>query len=291
MKNDTILNFTQRKHKLIINLFALLFISPLLQMEAQEVLFDFDAAPVYTPFPIDQTAGGITAHFSGTGEGYSIQDANTMGFTPDGFGGHCIYPGSVFLADLLISFDKTLTDFSILYACQELGCDDAATMRVSAFLNGVFVGTNTEVAANPGTWPSATLSCSFASGFDSVVVHYDSPPPTCSDYGVIFMADNMRVTPMEITGIENKNFGVVEIFPNPATESAVISFSILQNKAYEIDLLDINGKLITHLFHAELSAGAHQINLKLNNELNAGIYFLNFRSETFSVSRKLVIVK
>ena len=29
------------------------------------------------------------------------------------------------------------------------------------------------------------------SGFNSVVVHYDARPPTCSDYGTIYMADNM----------------------------------------------------------------------------------------------------
>jgi hypothetical protein len=49
-------------------------------------------------------------------------------------------------------------------------------------------------ATNPGTWPVDTLGCTFAQGFDNVVVHYDSPPPTCSDYGGIFIADNMSVT-------------------------------------------------------------------------------------------------
>ncbi|MBK9403524.1 MAG: hypothetical protein IPN57_03140 [Ignavibacteria bacterium] len=61
-------------------------------------------------------------------------------------------------------------------------------------MNGSFVGTSTKTARNPGTWPSATLRCSFPQGFNSVVVHYASRPPTCQDYGVIYMADNMRVT-------------------------------------------------------------------------------------------------
>jgi hypothetical protein len=68
-------------------------------------------------------------------------------------------------------------------------------MRVTASMNGNFVGTNTRTASNPGTWPVDTLSCSFPQGFNSVVVHYDSHPPTCQDYGVIFLADDMRVTP------------------------------------------------------------------------------------------------
>lgn len=162
-------------------------------LSAQTVLFDFNSAPIHTSLPIDLTVGGITAHFSATGQGFSIQDTSAPG-VPSGFSGRLLYPNSVFKADLLIGFDHVLTDFSIRYAPQELGCDDSATMRVTATMNGVFVGTNTKTASNPGTWPIDTLSCSFPKGFNAVVVHYDSKPPTCQDYGVIFMADDMIVT-------------------------------------------------------------------------------------------------
>jgi hypothetical protein len=161
---------------------------------AQAVLFDFDNAPLHSSLPISQTVSGITAQFTATGQGYSIQEANVLGFTPQGFSGRIIYPNSIYLSDLLISFDSTLTEFSIMYSCQELGCDDAATMRVTAYMNGSLVGANTKTASNPGTWPVDTLRCSFTQGFNSVVIHYDKRPPTCQDYGVIFMADNMRVT-------------------------------------------------------------------------------------------------
>lgn len=178
--------------------FLYFFFSVIVQSSpaSAQVLFDFDNAPIYTSLPINLTVGGITAHFSATGQGFSIQNANTMGFTPQGFGGRCIYPNSVFLADLLISFDQPLNKFSIMYACQELGCDDAATMKVTAYMNGALVGSNTKTARNPGTWPSDTLKCSFPQGFNSVVVHYNNRPPTCQDYGVIYMADNMIVTPL-----------------------------------------------------------------------------------------------
>jgi len=66
-------------------------------------------------------------------------------------------------------------------------------MRVTAYMNGTFVGTNT-TTAQAGTWPTATLAISAAQGFNSVVVHYDAPPPTGGDWGPIFMADNMSVT-------------------------------------------------------------------------------------------------
>lgn len=57
---------------------------------AQSVLFDFDNAPLHSPFPIDLTVSGITAHFSANPAyyNYSIQRADALGFTPVGFAGY-----------------------------------------------------------------------------------------------------------------------------------------------------------------------------------------------------------
>jgi len=49
---------------------------------AQSVLFDFDSLPAHSSLPAAYTVGGITASFTATGQGYSIQPANTLGFTP-----------------------------------------------------------------------------------------------------------------------------------------------------------------------------------------------------------------
>ena len=161
---------------------------------AQTLWFDFENAPTHSPLPLSLTVGEVTAEFSATGQGFSIQPANTMGFTPSGFSGNCIYPSSVFAADLLVAFSQGLSSFAILYAPQELACDSSARMRVTAYRDGLFVGTSTMTADPPGTWPSATLAISSRQPFNQVVVHYDAPPPTGGDWGPIFMADNLQVT-------------------------------------------------------------------------------------------------
>jgi hypothetical protein len=137
---------------------------------------------------------GVSAQFAATGQGYSIQWADTMGFTPQGFAGRCLYPNSVFASDLEITFSVPAARASILYAPQELGCDSSATMRLTAWLGGTAVGTTTTNAQSPGTWPSQTLALESRSGFDRVVVHYDARP-ACTDYGPIFLADNLEVVP------------------------------------------------------------------------------------------------
>jgi len=98
----------------------------LILSKAQEVLFDFDNAPLHSPLPIYQTSGGITAHLSATGQGYSIQYASALGFTPPGFAGLMLYPNSINLSDLASTMTTHLPSFRLCMACQELGCDDAA---------------------------------------------------------------------------------------------------------------------------------------------------------------------
>ncbi|MFO0828984.1 MAG: GC-type dockerin domain-anchored protein [Phycisphaerales bacterium] len=164
-------------------------------LNAQTILFDFSNAPPSTSLPADLTVGGVTAHLTGTGQSFSFQQTGTVGIAPVGFSGLCVWPNSVFLADLNVSFSKTLTFFSILYAAQELDCDCSSTMKVTAYMNGTLVGSSTMSAVPGGVWPSATLSFTAASGFNSVVVHYNNAPACGCDYGVIFMADNMKVTP------------------------------------------------------------------------------------------------
>jgi hypothetical protein len=163
-------------------------------LRSQSVQFDFENARVHTSLPISLSAGGISAHFSATGQGFSIQPANTLGFTPAGFSGNCIYPNSVYAADLLISFSAPVNAFSILYAPQELGCDSSATMRVTAFMDGTIVGTGSTNSSFPGTWPSEILAFRSVQSFNRVAIHYDNRP-VCQDYGPIFMTDNVVLTP------------------------------------------------------------------------------------------------
>ena len=150
------------------------------QADAQTVLFDFENAQAGSSLPISLTVGGIKADFSATGLGgfYVQQPQNASLPTPAGFSGNCLLPTGINAADLHVGFSAPLTDFSILYAPQELGCDSSATMRVTAYLNGAFVATATTNATwnCTCTWTSQILPISSAQPFNSVVVHYDAPP-------------------------------------------------------------------------------------------------------------------
>ena len=279
--------------KLIACITAILLIAQVSNISAQAVLFDFDSAPLYTSLPIYQTVGAITAHLTATGQGYSIQNANVLGFTPAGFSGRIIYPNSIYLADLIVKFDHTLTDFSVMYCCQELACDDAATMKVTAFSNGTYVGFNTRTATFPGTWPVDTLRCTFAQGFDSVVVHYLSHPPTCQDYGVIFMVDNMRVTPY-VTGINGNetpvSFKLNQNYPNPFNPSTTISYQIPKQSFVTLKVYDALGKEVETLVNSVELPGQNSVNFNSGN-LSSGVYYYKISAGDFAEMKKMVLLK
>jgi hypothetical protein len=293
----------------IISLVSLMILFWTGSLSSQEVLFNFDDIPVYTTLPVSLTVSGITAHLTATGQGYSIQNADVLGFTPPGFAGHIVYPNSISLSDLIIKFDNIITDFSIMYSPQELGCDDSATMRLTAYLNSSFVGTNTRTATFPGTWPVDTLRCSFSQGFDSVVVHYDSPPPTCQDYGTIFMADNMRVTPFNATGIVESEFPgtflLIQNYPNPFNPSTSIKYQIPGISFISLKVYDVMGNEIATLVNEQKPAGTYNLTWSAEN-LPSGVYFYQIKAlrlgrqagdpstsseQVFIQTRKMILLK
>lgn len=265
---------------------------------ARAVLFDFDNAPIHTSLPIDLTVGGITAHFSATGQGFSIQRADAMGFTPLGFAGLCIYPNSVFPADLLVGFAQTLTDFSIMFAPQELGCDDSATMRVTAYMNDTYVGTNTAVADPPGTWPTGTLTFSSAQGFNRVVVHYDSRPPTCTDWGPIFMADNMNVT-QSVIAVEDAGVAPVVVnlaaAPNPFAAQTTVRFGLARREAVSVAVYSVDGRLVRTILRAMLEPGAQSLRWDGRDDrgsgMASGVYLCRVEAGAVALTTRLILLR
>lgn len=179
------------------------------QAMAQRVLFSFDELNPYRSLPVDSSVGGINAHLSATGQGFSIQLYGSVGLAPRGMGGNYIFPNSVYAADLLISYSVPLRYVSIMYAPEEYGCDTSARMRITAYDGNTLVGTAT-TTTYAGTWPTGVLVFSSPTPFTRVVVHYDAPPPTGGDWGPIFIADNMVVSPNQADTIVPSSYSLIQ---------------------------------------------------------------------------------
>jgi len=84
------------------------------------------------------------------------------------------------------------------------------------------------------------------------------------------------------------NVNEVSLFPNPMHSETTILFSLTESSLAEISLLDLQGRKIKKLAQGNISAGDHQLLLQREN-LIAGIYFLQLKTENGTVTQKIVV--
>jgi hypothetical protein len=261
------------------------------------VTFDFDGGPYQSPLPIDWTVNGVTGRFTG---GHSTQQVGTLGIAPDGMYGWYLYPGSVYQSDLGIAFSEPMTDFSIRFAVDELGCDTSARMRVTAYLAGAFVATNTAVAPVPGTYPAGTLAITPPAPFDSVVVHWDAPGTACQDYGPIFFADNVTVTRANppVGGVPVASRGGVRLAapaPNPFRVATAVAYTLPRAGNVSLALYDMSGRRVRWLANGAQPAGAHSLAWDGRDDagrrVSPGIYVMQLQAAGARDHRRVVLLR
>ncbi|MCS7176698.1 MAG: DUF1501 domain-containing protein [Candidatus Kapabacteria bacterium] len=96
--------------------------------------------------------------------------------------------------------------------------------------------------------------------------------------------------PPEVVGIgEPWEFGL-EAYPNPASQTATISFNLPEAAPVEVALLDIHGRVVRPLLQTELAAGYHRLPVNLGG-LPSGLYLYRLRVGQRSVLRALHVVR
>ncbi len=81
----------------------------------------------------------------------------------------------------------------------------------------------------------------------------------------------------------------LNVYPNPASSSVTLSFSLETNENIEIGLTDFNGRFLHSLLNESVPAGVHSKLIQLSRlNLNAGIYLITFKSQKNFITKKLV---
>jgi len=92
------------------------------------------------------------------------------------------------------------------------------------------------------------------------------------------------------TDITNNNLDIeFSVYPNPAKNQISVDFSSTNNKSSNLIISDILGKTVKE-FSVNSSNGINRLEINLNN-LNDGIYFVNFSNNDIKSTKKLVITK
>ncbi|MFZ1319938.1 MAG: T9SS type A sorting domain-containing protein, partial [Ignavibacteria bacterium] len=94
--------------------------------------------------------------------------------------------------------------------------------------------------------------------------------------------------------IHQISFELFDAYPNPFNPSTVIRFSIPENKNgtkfYNLTIFDITGRQISELINGEIRPGNYSVTFNAA-DLPAGVYLYRLSSSSFSISKKLVLIK
>ncbi|MBA3647209.1 MAG: T9SS type A sorting domain-containing protein [Chitinophagales bacterium] len=93
----------------------------------------------------------------------------------------------------------------------------------------------------------------------------------------------VKLSPVSVTSVvANASPLSLTIYPNPFSQSTIISFSLLQSQNVSLKIYDVTGRLVTTLANEIMTAGTHQLPWDATDEsgnaLSAGIYL--FRVKT-----------
>ena len=100
----------------------------------------------------------------------------------------------------------------------------------------------------------------------------------------------VTVNEKQSTSINNiENLADFTIYPNPVQSVLNLTLNLEATNTVIIELLDINGNMISTLQNSELSVGAHELNLNIDNlSLQSGNYLINIKIGDRLVTKKIV---
>lgn len=115
-----------------------------------------------------------------------------------------------------------------------------------------------------------------------------------SNSTITFTIENCGVgTEVSTQGVSFNNN--LNVFPNPISDAATISFSVDQAQKVSLKIFDVTGRLLTILASETMNAGNHQLQWNARGEngtpFNTGIYFLKMETPNHIETIQLSVIK
>ena len=81
-----------------------------------------------------------------------------------------------------------------------------------------------------------------------------------------------------------------EIYPNPASGTVNITFTLASEGEVSFDVFDMTGRYVKNIAHDLFEEDANEVSWD-TSELNKGIYFLRMKAGSYSAMKKLSVIK
>jgi hypothetical protein len=104
-----------------------------------------------------------------------------------------------------------------------------------------------------------------------------------------YLDAGMKLSSINTAVKEVRNsFSLGDVYPNPATNDATISFNLNTNNNVKISIVNLLGQEVINVVNDKFAAGSNEVKFNVNN-LNAGVYFYTITVDGVSQSQKFII--
>jgi photosystem II stability/assembly factor-like uncharacterized protein len=150
----------------------------------------------------------------------------------------------------------------------------------SSSVQGVFTSTN-----SGGQWNSFGLQDTSVSDF---AIDSHSTIYAATYFGVYRKLD--PTVSVEMYPELSSAYSLDQNYPNPFSSSTNISFTLPSASMVKLEVYDMNGRLLSTVVSEKMNAGVYKYQWNAEN-IPSGIYYYTLHADSFTDSKKLVILK
>ncbi len=107
---------------------------------------------------------------------------------------------------------------------------------------------------------------------------------------VVYTTNGGLVSVSQISTSIPSEFSLKQNYPNPFNPATKISFDIKNSTFASLKIFDMTGKEIKTLVNENIAAGSYEVNFNAS-ELNSGVYFYTLKTNEFTETKKMMLVK
>ena len=99
----------------------------------------------------------------------------------------------------------------------------------------------------------------------------------------------------ELSALQPNRFSLYQNYPNPFNPVTTITFELANSELVSLNVYDVNGYLIKNLINKEKNPGQYNVNWNGNNSANenvaGGVYFYRIDTDSYSSTKKMILLK
>jgi hypothetical protein len=110
------------------------------------------------------------------------------------------------------------------------------------------------------------------------------------DNGIMLKTDNGGIGIQKISTEIPNSFSLSQNYPNPFNPTTIINFQLPMSNNVKLIIYDVMGREVATLVNEKLSSGTYEVEWDGSN-YPSGVYFYNIQTESFSETKKMLMVK